>query len=209
MSDDILAKAEALANMPITGGNFAYRYLDIAKIVAELVAEIKRLRENAAIYAGISDECEAFEDENIESKRQLAAKDLHITSLKTMAQATAESHLQFVDAHFEQEKKWEEESKCKDDEIRKWQEIAKETTARAMFAESMIPQPLSDTHENIQAIWRSKAAKELSIPHDSYLSRLEQAFTKLYILHLEGMDKDVAEKHAREALEKIRHARKP
>lgn len=53
--------------------------------------------------------------------------------------------------------------------------------------------------------WRSKAAKELSIT-DSYLSRLEQAFTMLYILHLRDMDKDVVEKHAKETLEKIRHA---
>lgn len=36
-------------------------------------------------------------------KEQLAAKDLHIAYLETMTQATSESHLQFVNAHFEQE----------------------------------------------------------------------------------------------------------
>jgi hypothetical protein len=48
MGDNLLSKAEALSKMTITGGNFAYRYLDIAAIARELLAEVKRLQEDNA-----------------------------------------------------------------------------------------------------------------------------------------------------------------
>ena len=236
MTDDILQKAEALCKKTYRGGQtssvrnqiLAKRYIELCDFVPELVAEIKRLRENAAIYAGISDECEAFEDENIESERQLAAKDLHITSLETMAQVTFESHLQFVNAHFEQERRWEEESKTKDAEICKWQEVAIEATARGnWYLDKIIKSNLayipwsvkaqpgngSPINDGFVRDFRERAAKELSLPHDSYMSRLERAYLiaekRLIAFHYrckkgENMQEAVNQA-AREALEKIRH----
>jgi hypothetical protein len=241
MNDDILAKAEAMMIRPN-----GYAPSLITHITGELVAEIKRLREEMRrLLRAITE----HEDNATISHQQLAAKDLHITSLETMAQATAESHLQFVNAHFEQEKKWEEESKTKDAEIsswvsrhayatelvakgdalyretcakkdaeiRKWQEIAKEERTNLL----MLKEAQAGTNLLTQKIaivankgkYREQAAKELSIPHDSYLSRLEKEFLDIYSYAAIGWSQhgypiefpegDVEE--AQEVLEKIRH----
>jgi hypothetical protein len=47
---DILREAEPLCHLPISGGHFEGRYLDISEIVRGLVAEVKRLR---ALKTGI------------------------------------------------------------------------------------------------------------------------------------------------------------
>jgi len=196
MSDNILSKAEALCHLPLNGGHFADRYLDISRIVAKLVAEVKRLRGSMEDLELI---CAADEQRY---KEQLAAKDAEINELQWIkTYRIDEKELQF---------------QCivtkLNAEIHKWQEIAIEAKAANIYYSA---QPIFKTWEQFpeeachcrtKASCRERAAKELSLPHDNYLSRLEQAFTKLYILHLRGMDKDVAKKHAQEALEKIRHA---
>lgn len=79
---DILQKAEPLCNLSPSGGNFAGRYLDIARIVEGLVAEIKRL------IAEVSDNQIILDcrKETIEElQEQLAAKDIELARWQKIA----------------------------------------------------------------------------------------------------------------------------
>jgi hypothetical protein len=76
MSDDLIKKASYLETMGYTGGNFKDRYLDIGRIVAELVVEIKRLRaDNSALLDALVGGGANITILDAELKKQLVAKE--------------------------------------------------------------------------------------------------------------------------------------
>lgn len=78
--NDLLDWAEPICHLPASGGQFAGRYLDISQIVRELVAEVKRQREEIHLLLRASTEYE----------NNLAAKDGHIMRLMKSQETAAE-----------------------------------------------------------------------------------------------------------------------
>ncbi|MCK9568922.1 hypothetical protein M0R72_08275 [Candidatus Pacearchaeota archaeon] len=217
MTDDLIEKAIILANIDRTGGHYANRYLDIGRIVADLVAEIKRLRAMnpfqvaVPVAIRITDNLFAYgnAEESAKLQRllmQLAAKDAIISDELARRKALGALNEDLMaNCNQLRDRCWKAES-----ELARWQQIAiDERAAKIQEANSG---DFVDAQGNyiFQVMdiekCRELAARELNLQvtqKAGYVERLEKEYLEIY----KWINPDISEERARAALTKIREGK--
>ena len=184
---DILQAAAPLVNMDATGGNFAGRYLDIARIVAGLVEEIKRLQED-----------NAAKDDYL--AQRLMTLNMHHNNLKA-----AMEQVKKLDGELA---RWQEIAI----DMRACLMYPFNMPTWDHLPENDVSERGSHLVQRGRAFWREQAAKELQIEaakSASYITHLEADYLSWVREYYRDLGEDRAIAEAEAALAKIREGACP